>query len=1230
MSTAASLVGRSTALLRQDEPESALECAQEALDAARKEGTDKAVEVSALCASAEACIAMGEASRAAEFAKEANALAKAACSKLLEASSLLVVAKTELLGHKEARGALAALRDVGATWGETAVLLALAEDAAKASGAESCARRWIEEATSQGDRWQEAFGLLTIAVAAMPEAVSAFLSSAKQLGVLPGAAYEAISAVQRLHSFGGSVRDLEESQRRLEVAMKAGDRQKQALALLDVGAAKFSRRASAQVTEVGEAVSQLERLGCRDGAAAAKLEASRLRLAAGRPVEALKEARAAASAFKDLGNLAGDAAAQSACALAHLALGQIPEAVAAASTAPHGLAERGLRRECANALLAASQVYLAGGERDRALQVGLEAAAVLRDVGDSRGEAFALLREVAASYVAMKEVDSALQVASAGLRLLRAAEDLPGEVNALQATARIHLSRGDTEPALRILQEVLGLCKDSQDYLEEADTQAMVAQVYMARSEGREALAAAQAGLEAAKKHGDTYAEARALLAVAKVLKASKDCAAASEEARKSLALFQKLGDRSGELQALSFTWAAQTGWGAKEAGMALKQANKAFLAAGDMQAAAEALLEAASADLAAGLSESSADLAHSAVDLFRKMDHTKGEVEALREAISAELASGRQENAVKIAVEVVSLFKRRHDVHGQAESTSRLAKVYLECGQPKEALSEVGESRLLFQKLAGPQSGEAAVLLDIGVHAHIMLNDPPRAVAMAEEAMNLYRRLGDRAGEAAALQASAKVCVQKGDNSSAIQAARQSVAVLARARLAREEAEAHQVMARVHLVRLEPREAVASAAQALTLLRRPGDEGHRVEALEVASWAHSMGLDPSGGIGAAEEAIALCRRIGGARRLATSLQALAEAQLVKREYAAALTTSAEALKLARELGDDGMLEARLLELSSYARIGRSQEKKKGLMASPKQALIEAKDAAQTLDATGDRRLQAEAKYLLAKAHLQVGNGEAAQNEAHKAYEYYGTLRDGSGAGWSALLISACCLKSPARLMTASAAVGQEMSIPAPAHALAAALVAHSTFRRIGDEEGEEAALKAIADVRALQEGASENTLECDIPRPRPLPSAVAASAPSVEVNPYHELVGARRLPFRTGFVLPKPEVFPLDATVSGTEEEAKGRPSPVSNLLENFRRPEAEARPAARSALASLDNWENRFDRKAWHNVKATMSGLWEYPDMGGKPEPNVLMSAEFVNGWLEGLLAPERVDDK
>eukprot|EP00434_Breviolum_minutum_P033783 symbB.v1.2.029894.t1/scaffold3318.1/size84623/3 len=125
------LVGRALTLLRQDDPEAALECANEVIEALRSGAADKGTELSALCACVDAHLALSDATKALSKAEEASSVAKSMSGAYAEAAPALAMAKVKLYGSQESKEALGMLREIGATWGETAVLLSAALMASK-------------------------------------------------------------------------------------------------------------------------------------------------------------------------------------------------------------------------------------------------------------------------------------------------------------------------------------------------------------------------------------------------------------------------------------------------------------------------------------------------------------------------------------------------------------------------------------------------------------------------------------------------------------------------------------------------------------------------------------------------------------------------------------------------------------------------------------------------------------------------------------------------------------------------------------------------------------------------------------------------------------------------------------------------------------------------------------------------------------------------------------------
>ena len=118
--------------------------------------------------------------------------------------------------------ALAVLRELGASWGETALLLALAQQGKEPARL----REALRLAREQKERWPEAYALVGLTLSALPEASAAkaavkeFLAVAQQRGVVSA---ESGSALRRLQG-GSSMQDMQGIHERLSVASKSGQK----------------------------------------------------------------------------------------------------------------------------------------------------------------------------------------------------------------------------------------------------------------------------------------------------------------------------------------------------------------------------------------------------------------------------------------------------------------------------------------------------------------------------------------------------------------------------------------------------------------------------------------------------------------------------------------------------------------------------------------------------------------------------------------------------------------------------------------------------------------------------------------------------------------------------------------------------------------------------------------------------------------------------------------------
>eukprot|EP00913_Durusdinium_trenchii_P004622 g4291.t1 len=280
-----------------DDADGALECANEVLETIRGKGpSDKASEVSALCACVDAYLALGDATKALAKAEEALAIAKPLAGSLSEAVPALALAKAKFWGSQDGEGskdALALLREIGATWGETAMLLSLALQAAKEQALDiQKARSLLEIARQKQRRWQEAFAQLTLSLGALSkgspglQAVEDFLQIAQKHGVRIAATdvgyvdsglrrFEGLSTMEDLQDAtepSASKHFVQDIHDRLSAASKGGQRSAVAWATLDMANAKLGQGDKLQVPEVEEALAQLEKLGTKEGLAMARLE----------------------------------------------------------------------------------------------------------------------------------------------------------------------------------------------------------------------------------------------------------------------------------------------------------------------------------------------------------------------------------------------------------------------------------------------------------------------------------------------------------------------------------------------------------------------------------------------------------------------------------------------------------------------------------------------------------------------------------------------------------------------------------------------------------------------------------------------------------------------------------------------------------------------------------------------------------------------------------------------
>ena len=200
--------------------------------------------------------------------------------------------------------------------------------------------------------------------------------------------------------------------------------------------------------------------------------------------------------------------------------------------------------------------------------------------------------------------------------------------------------------------------------------------------------------------------------------------------------------------------------------------------------------------------------------------------------------------------------------ISGEANCLSALGDVHLQKHEYVEAVGRYEEALRLYRTI-GDRQGEAHCLRRLG-DVHYMRDEYEEAVGRYEEALRLYRTIGDRVGEAHCLSA----------------------------------------LGEVHLQKNEYVEAGGRYEAALRLYRTIGARQGEAKCLRALGEVHRMKREDVEAVGRYEEALRLYRTIGARQGEAHCLSALGDVHYMRDEYVEAVGRYEEALQLGQTTGD--------------------------------------------------------------------------------------------------------------------------------------------------------------------------------------------------------------------------------------------------------------------------------------------------------------------------------------
>lgn len=178
-----------------------------------------------------------------------------------------------------------------------------------------------------------------------------------------------------------------------------------------------------------------------------------------------------------------------------------------------------------------------------------------------------------------------------------------------------------------------------------------------------------------------------------------------------------------------------------------LHRALQQFRAAGDQAGEARVLTNLGVVEGTLGHNEPAADHHAHAVALFRRSGHRTGEAHALTSLGDVEGRLGRTGQATEHLARSLALFRELDDRTGEAWTLTSLGEVEVRMGRDGEARDHLQQALVQYRQLAST-FGEAWTLNLLGsIHSRAGLD-----TGQHEQAIALFREIGDRSGEANAL----------------------------------------------------------------------------------------------------------------------------------------------------------------------------------------------------------------------------------------------------------------------------------------------------------------------------------------------------------------------------------------------------------------------------------------------------------------------------------------------
>lgn len=429
--------------------------------------------------------------------------------------------------------------------------------------------------------------------------------------------------------------------------------------------------------------------------------------------EAYELAKAELASFRSASDKTGEAkmllAMAQACEAKDLAMTSATEARSLAKSLKDGKME-------VAALLVASSLQL-GKDSKEALASATKAKEVSLNAGDKRCEADSL-HGIAAAQAETGAIEDALASADEALDLYLELKDKRMEAFELLAMAKWHLKDGKASKALSDAEDALEIYEALRSP-KELDAMAVLFDCYIGKGDGRKAKKVAQDGLDRAQESGNKSTEAASLKMLLDLycrLDGGYSDAVKTADLAKDVC--QSIGDKKTESQVMSLLCSAHVREQAFDE--AIKEGEDALAAikeTGTTSEKVDLMFALAAAHGGKNDYKEALQVANEMKSYFSSEEDKKGEAQALICICNNNFLMEQWDPAANAAQKAQVLLSEEGDVFGEASALALQAESQWKKKDHKTAIKSGERARALFRELGDKKAEEASVLYTIAMN---------------------------------------------------------------------------------------------------------------------------------------------------------------------------------------------------------------------------------------------------------------------------------------------------------------------------------------------------------------------------------------------------------------------------------------------------------------------------------------------------------------------------------